>query len=94
MVNSILKKNYFKSIKNTYNIKHGQVVVVWLEGQMKCMPVIDKCKVVVAMNVVMGMKVAGAKDTVVGVKDMVVVHKDMDMDVVDNWTLAVMVGQQ
>ena len=61
---------------------------------MKCLLVIDKCKVVVGMNVVMGMKVAGAEDMVAGVKDMVVVRKGMDMDVVDNWTLVVMVGQQ
>ena len=52
---------------------------------MKCLPMMDKCKVVVGMNVVIGTKVAGGKD-------MVVVHKDMDMEVVDKWTLAMMVG--
>ena len=73
--------------KNTYNIKHdneGQDVAVWLKGHMKCLPMIDRCKVV-GMNVVMGVKVVGGKD-------MVVVRKGMDMNMVDKWTLAVMGG--
>ena len=52
---------------------------------MRCLPMMDKCKVVVGMNVVIGTKVAGGKD-------MVVVHKDMDMEVVDKWMLAVMLS--
>ena len=64
-------------------------MVVWLKGQMKCLPVIDRCKVVVGMNVVLGMKVARGKDIVVVRKD-----NDMDMDVGNKWTLVVMVGQQ
>ena len=100
MVNSMIEKSfYFKSMKNTYNIKHGgegQVMTVWLEGQMKYLPIIDKCKVVVGLNVVMGgmnMELRG-KDMMVVHKGMVLMHKDMDMDGGDKWALAMMVGQQ
>ena len=84
------------TMKNAYNVKHGgtdQVVAIWLKGQMKCLVVMDKCKVVVDINMV-----AEGKDMVVVVvhKDMNLglVHKNMDMDMVEKkWMLAVMVGQ-
>ena len=60
--------------------------------------VMDRCKLVVSMNVVVDMNiVAGGKNIVVVGKDMVVVrkHTNMDMDVVDKkWTVVMMVGKQ
>ena len=62
-------------MKSTYNVKHcgeNQVVVVWLKDKMKCLLVMDMCKVVVDMNVVMGTNIlAGGKDMVAVGKYMV-----------------------
>ena len=72
MLNCILEKVLNLNNEKTDNVidrDEYQAMVIWLKGQMKWLPVIDRYKMVVSMNM------TACKDTMVMHKDMAVVHK-------------------